>query len=165
MNYFILMNIIIVFAFSITQEVYGSVNEKFTAVLNGSNVLPPIKSDSSGIAEIEFVKDIAGRITAVSYNITIHNPTNITAIELHNAPEKINGTAIAKEFDISNLKKNNDSSIIIGTFGPQSTFLTSLGGKGITTLDSLEREMQMNQVYIDIHSLKHPQGEIRGQFH
>jgi hypothetical protein len=144
-------------------SIYAQTEDMYIANLNGSQVVPPINTNASGIATFLFYGDFF-MTEGVSYNITAQNISNITAIELRSAPEDVNGRLLTGDFSIAtDYKKTNVVSE--GELNLNTDFTGDLMGKGESEFDALKRIINDNEVYIEIHTEKYPAGEIRGQFY
>ncbi|ALI36869.1 CHRD domain protein [Candidatus Nitrosocosmicus oleophilus] len=157
--------------------VWGQTNSTYIASLNGTNVLPSAYANSSGIGEIVISRDSEGNVYEVVYNILLKNISNILTVDLHNAPEGINGTTTYSIYDIFSIPRvdQNSSSVVLRGSLDLINFESTLGGKADPSLlfsgsnpftyEALERELLFNRTYIDVHTAKFPEGELRGQLH
>lgn len=114
----------------------------YATELAGSNEVPPVTSDASGTG------DFAYNFTtnALTYTITVANPGNLqlTAMHIHHAGEGSTGPAI------------HDLNLAATTSGFVET--------GSVTLSGIEEAALVNgQLYVNVHSSTHSEGEIRGQ--
>ena len=88
-----------IFGISVTYSIYGQTTTKYIAILNGDNVLPPVKTNGFGIAEIVFNNTGPMRFNHEAYyNTTFYNLSPIKTIELKNEAEGFNGTPVFKRF-------------------------------------------------------------------
>lgn len=148
-------------------NVHGQSEERKIAHLNGSQVMPSTNTNASGKAIFDFVLDedfLFSGFKQVSYNITVQNISDINLIDIHNNKEKRFGLSVI-EIPISPNEINTDPVAVYGNITNQDTFSDSLAGKGESSLDALKREVNNGEIYIDIHTSKYPEGEIRGQLY
>jgi CHRD domain len=138
--------------------------EGFRAILNGSEVSPPVSTNLSGIAQLVLEKS---EPLNLNYNVTItgidnnNNDNNITSVHLHNGIRGYNGTEI-KELKI--LPGYNENGIVAkGNLSASDSFSSELAGKGDLALDSLIQYIGKGEVYLDVHTQDNPHGELRGQ--
>jgi hypothetical protein len=135
----------------------------FKAILNGSEVSPPVSTNLSGIAQLVLEKS---RPLNLTYNVTItgianSNDINVTSVHLHNGIRGYNGTEI-KELTI--LPVNNENGILAqGNLSASDSFSSELAGKGELALNSLIQYIGNGEVYLDVHTQDNPHGELRGQ--
>ena len=143
-------------------NINGQTEEISIAYLNGSQVLPQVDTNASGKTTFVFFGDNLF-VSGIYYNITVQNISDITAIELHRAPEKINGTLLTNDFQIAS---NYQATNVVSEGDIDNlpfTFTSDLGEKGEAVYSALKRLIDDKEVYIDIHTKKYPEGEIRGQ--
>jgi hypothetical protein len=137
--------------------------EGFMAILNGSEVSPPVSTNLSGIAQLVLEKSKPLNLT---YNVTItgianNNDNNVTSVHLHNGIRGYNGTEI-KELKI--LPGYNENGIVAeGNLSASDSFSSELAGKGDLALNSLIQYIGNGEVYLDVHTQDNPHGELRGQ--
>jgi hypothetical protein len=137
--------------------------EGFMAILNGSEVSPPVSTNLSGIVQLVLEKSKPLNLT---YNVTItgianNNDNNVTSVHLHNGIRGYNGTEI-KELKI--LPGYNENGIVAeGNLSASDSFSSELAGKGDLALNSLIQYIGNGEVYLDVHTQDNPHGELRGQ--
>ena len=137
--------------------------EGFMAILNGSEVSPPVSTNLSGIAQLVLEKNKPLNLT---YSITItgianNNDNNVTSVHLHNGIRGYNGTEI-KELKI--LPGYYENGIVAkGNLSASDSFSSELAGKGDLALNSLIQYIGNGEVYLDVHTQDNPHGELRGQ--
>src|SRR5688500_19668587 len=92
---FILSPVLILSAVLILSVIgnYGSAhaqeNTEFTATLSGKEVIPPVKTDGTGIANFE-----VGEKNLLSYQINVLNAGKITSVQINHGAVGTNGDAI-----------------------------------------------------------------------
>jgi CHRD domain len=134
----------------------------FTAILNGSEVSPPVSTNLSGVAQFVLEK---GKPLNLTYNVTItgianNKDNNVTNVHLHNGIRGYNGTEI-KELKI--LPGYNENGIVaMGNLSASDSFSSELAGKGELALNSLIQYIGNGEVYLDVHTQDNPHGELRG---
>ena len=117
--------------------------QEFTALLSGANEVPPVPTNATGLATLD-LDNATGQIDFVVSEVGIDAPT---MAHIHEAP--------------------------VGVNGPVKVDLLALGGgmlhpdmplMGSTTLTPAQiSTMKSEGFYVNVHSLAHPGGEIRGQ--
>jgi CHRD domain len=137
--------------------------EGFMAILNGSEVSPPVNTNLSGIAQLVLERNTPLNLT---YNVTItgivnSNDNNVTSVHLHNGIRGYNGTEI-KELNISP-GYNENGLVAKGNLSTSESFSSELAGKGELVLNSLIQYIGNGEVYLDVHTQDNPHGELRGQ--
>jgi hypothetical protein len=165
---FLLLSLSIAF-FGITEIVPLTLNsivaqqeERFTAKLKGSEVSPPVSTDATGEADFILHREQPVRLF---YNVSINgiagSSNNVTGIHLHNGIGGYNGTVIAE----LPIKQEHERSgvLVVGNLNGSSNFSNELSGKGEFAISSLINYTDNDRVYLDIHTMDYPSGELRGQ--
>jgi hypothetical protein len=177
MNQFFSMGLILIFG-SILMiagiNQYGLAdaqgNTSFTATLSGKEVVPPVETGGTGMANFE-VSD-----NSISYQINVLNAGKITSVQIHKGVAGTNGDVLATVFKpkgnsgnlIDDLPKISDISSITqksSSFSASGNIKEdSLTGpmKGKTIAD-LVLAMQSGETYVNVQTEDHPEGELRGQ--
>lgn len=150
---------------------YAQGKPDFIATLTGKEVVPPVETAGTGIANFEVLDN------SVNYQINVLDAGRITSIQIHNGTMGTNGDVIVTLFKskdngtnlIENMSKISDISLTTqqrsSSFSASGNFnvsdLTgSLAGK---TINDLVLVMQSDETYVNVHSEDHPEGELRGQ--
>jgi CHRD domain len=161
---------------------YAQGDNEFTATLSGKEVVPPVKTDGTGVANFEASQN------TVNYQINVLNAGTITTVEIRSGGSGSNGDVLVTVFkdnndnnnnkgdlfgddfpklsqnfpkisDVSSTTQKSSSFSFSGNF--QATDLTgSLAGK---TLNDLVSAMQSGNTYVIVNTEEHPEGELRGQ--
>src|SRR5688572_25242488 len=110
MNRIFSIGIIIIFGSILTiaginlyELAYAQGNSILTATLSGKEVVPPVSTGGTGMANFE-VSD-----NSISYQINVLNAGKITSVEIHKGTAGTNGDAIAIVF-----KPKNSSGNLLG---------------------------------------------------
>lgn len=123
----------------------------FVAELSGKNVVPPVKSDAAGMAKFTFDKNMK----SMHYVVHLQNADSVVMTHIHHASKGKNGPIAVWLFKYD----NKPVSIKNGVLSQGD-----ITNKDIN-LDSLRTWMEHGDTYVLVHTVKHPQGEIRGQIH
>jgi len=182
MNKIFSIGIIIIFGSILTMSginlyelAYAQGNSSLTATLSGKEVVPPVSTGGTGMANFE-VSD-----NSVSYQLNILNAGKITSVEIHKGAAGTNGEAIAIVFKpknssgnllgdlpkIGDLPKFSD----ISSTQKSSSFSASgninesslIGPMKDKTISDLISALQSGETYVVVHTEDHPKGELRGQ--
>src|SRR5579884_354858 len=118
---------------------HAAAREVFVAVLSGGYEVPPVETRATGAAELT----VTGR--ALRY---------VTGVYLHIGRAGEEAPAVA---DLAEGVKAGPVSGVVaqGTLGPAAL--------RETTLRQLLQALRKNEVYVTVHTLAHPGGELRGQ--
>ncbi len=151
---------------------YAQGKPDFIATLSGKEVVPPVKTAATGIADFIVLDN------SVNYQINVLDAGKITSIQIHNGTMGINGDVIvtlynkikdngtnliqekmSKFSDISSTIQRSSSFSASGNF--QASDLTGpLAGK---TINDLVLAMQNDETYVNVHTEDQPEDELRGQ--
>ncbi|MCY1719512.1 CHRD domain-containing protein [Prolixibacteraceae bacterium Z1-6] len=127
----------------------------FRAHLSGENEVPSVWTDASGQAVFQLSKDG----TELSYKLIVDSIENVRMAHIHMAPAGTNGGVVAW------LYPSSPPPILID--GPYEGILakgvlTDANVVGMTLMD-LVHKMYEGNTYVNVHTVQHPGGEIRGQ--
>ena len=127
-----------------------SQNSKFISNLLGSNEIPPITSKAAGMAEFTTMN------SSISYNVIIESIHGVTSGHIHFGKPWENGKVVATLFNFNsprNKVSEHGQINATGLSGP-------LKGRPISDLISA---IENGNAYVNIHTQKNVNGEIRGQ--
>ncbi|MCC6346891.1 MAG: CHRD domain-containing protein [Nitrospirales bacterium] len=125
-----------------------------SAKLTGDEVVPPVKTDAKGEATLHMDKD--GK--KLDYTVTASNIENVTAAHIHMGKKGENGPPVAP-LTVEKKKGKTSGTIAKGALSAKD-LMGSLKGK---TLHDLITEIENGNAYVNVHTEKYPDGEIRGQ--
>lgn len=120
----------------------------YTARMNASNATPPTKEDGTGLASIR----IYGH--TLQYTVTVSGLSGpATAAHIHVGADGVSGPPVYT-FTIKNVAKGKLSE---GTIDLSKNVSNGVSG------DSLRVLLDNGNAYVNVHTAKHPGGEIRAQ--
>ena len=125
-------------------------NNKLVANLLGSNEIPPITSTAAGMAEFTPTNN------SISYRVIIESIDGVTSGHIHLGKPWENGKIIATLFNFNSPRDKVSEHGLINA----SDLSGPLQGKPISNLISA---MENGNAYVNIHTQKNMNGEIRGQ--
>ena len=134
---------------------YSFAAEKsFKAMLVGSESVPAVETMAKGDATFTPIKDEEG----LSYYVTVSDIDNVTAAHIHLGKKGENGPPVAL---ITNDKKAGKFSgtIAEGTITKKDL----MGSKTGKSVEDLIKQIKKGNAYLNVHTDKYPNGEIRGQ--
>jgi len=142
LNGFLNWNGFTIFAFS--------QNSKFISNLLGSNEIPPITSKAAGMAQFTTLN------SSISYNVVIESINGVTSGHIHLGKPWENGKVVATLFNFNSPRDKVSEHGLINA----SQLTGPLQGKPISDLISA---IENGNAYVNIHTQKNVNGEIRGQ--
>jgi hypothetical protein len=127
----------------------------YKAELSGGAVVPEVTTTAKGAAEFEAT--MGGK--ELKYKLTVEGIENVTAAHIHIGKKGKNGPPVAGLF--AGPKKEGTFS---GTLGEgtitDKDLVGPLAGK---TVKDLIKALRSGELYVNVHTDKYPDGELRGQ--
>lgn len=128
---------------------------RYAVKLAGHDETPPVSTKATGIA---YIRRIA-HDTKLSYILKVRDITGVTMAHLHLAPKGQEGPPVADLYKGPEKKGKFSGTLAKGTITDKD--LTGpMQGK---TIKDLIKEIKGGNVYVNVHTAAHPNGEIRGQ--
>jgi hypothetical protein len=135
----------------------------FETVLDGKQVSPPVNTTGSGNASLFYKHDVSELNNFLLYNISVSNIDDVTRVHLHQGTYGVNGTLSNNLTILPNYEKTGILSN--GNISNNNSFQYELSGKAKDVIDIIMKYLRSGEMYIDIHTKKYPEGEIRGQIY
>ncbi|HEY8240981.1 MAG TPA: CHRD domain-containing protein [Kiritimatiellia bacterium] len=152
--------------------------EVYRAWINGAQEVPPVATDARGrfflrIDELDDHDDDdddddwdddwdddkhGGAATSARYVLIVALVSNVTAAHLHMAPTGTNGPVVVSLFN-GQLLGTVNGVLSSGTITSNS-LVGPLAGQGI---QALKNAMDAGRIYVNVHTVQNPSGEMRGQ--
>jgi hypothetical protein len=148
-----------------TTSVFAPLTEGriFETVLDGRQVSPPVNTTASGNASLFYKSDVSESNNFLLYNISVNNIEDVTQVHLHQGTYGVNGTISNNLTILPNYEKTGILST--GNISKNNSFQYELSGKAEDVIDVIMKNLGSVEMYIDIHTKKYPDGEIRGQIY
>ncbi|WP_195576641.1 CHRD domain-containing protein [Paenibacillus sp. 1001270B_150601_E10] len=127
----------------------------FKAFLSGQNEVPPVRTAASGNAS--FTSNRSN--TRLAFRLTVRNIAQVTQAHIHLGRRGENGPVVAFLFGQSKFGITVRRGVIQGTLTNQD-LVGPLQGR---TISDLIREIRNGNAYVNVHTIRFPNGEIRGQ--
>lgn len=167
---FILSSVLLLYGVGNSESVYAQENTDFTATLSGKEVIPPVKTDGTGIANFEVGKN------SLYYQINVLNAGKITSVQINKGAVGTNGDAIvtlieSEDNDVNLIGNIPTLSGVTSTTQSSSSFSAS-GNVNVAdftgpfkdkTIADLVKAMQSGETYVNVQTEDYPEGELRGQ--
>ena len=125
------------------------------AMLTGTEVVPPVETKASGEATFTLSKD--GK--ELAYTLTVKDIENATAAHIHAGKKGENGGPLAGLFTGPKKEGTFSGELAKGTI-TEKELMGPLAGKQVKDLVKIIKE---GGAYVNIHTEKNPNGEVRGQ--
>lgn len=125
----------------------------FRTHLSGDEEVPPVETNAQGQAT--FQSNEAG--DALEYRLIVANIDDVVAAHVHCAPAGENGPVGVTLFGGGPVSANG--TLAEGTI----TEPDDGNGCGWSDLDDVLAALRSGETYVNVHTLAHPPGEIRGQ--
>jgi CHRD domain len=150
---------IFLFAGQLTAFVYtgpANADELFKAILTGDQEVPPVATETTGRALLRLNK----AQTEIEIQLSVSDGVRITQSHIHCAPAGVNGPIIIF------LAGNHPAGLDIdgkwvsnATIKDTSIVNTACG----STVAAVAQQMRNGNTYVNVHSVAHGGGEVRGQ--
>ena len=139
-------------------------NEReFKAQLSGAEEVPPVVTDTTGAVEVEFNVDE----TKAEFELDVNNGVRVTQAHIHCAAKGVNGQIVVflagfhdRGWDVNGSWVEN-TTITDANVIPRAP--TAACPFAINTLSDVARAAREGFAYVNVHTVAHPGGEIRGQ--
>ncbi len=127
----------------------------FTAKMSGKEVVPVVETMATGVADFNLSKD--GK--ELTYSLRLTDIENVTAAHIHGAVMGKNGGPVAGLFAGPKKDGKFSGEIAKGTITDKD-LIGPLSGK---TVGDLVKMIKDGGAYVNVHTEKYPDGEVRGQ--
>lgn len=170
---FILSAVLILSAIDNYGSTYAQENTEFTATLSGKEVIPPVKTDGTGIANFQAGENL------LYYQINVLNAGKITSVQINHGAVGTNGDAIVTlieskddDDDDVNLIGNIPTLTGVASTKQSSSSFSASGNVNVAdltgpfkdkTIADLVIALQNGETYVNVQTEDHPDGELRGQ--
>jgi hypothetical protein len=138
---------------------WAAAPKTFTAQLTGSQEVPPVQTKATGQATFKLSQD--GK--SLDYNLSAANLTNITMAHIHLGLPGKNGPAavwLYPSHPYPETKVEKFSGVLAKGTITAKDLKGPLSGK---PLQVLIKDMESGRAYVNIHTVAHPEGAIRGE--
>ena len=149
---FIAVTITMVSAITFSNHIVFAQKDKFNAKLSGQEEVPPVQTTASGMAWFKPMQD------KVWFKVNVTDMQGVTQAHIHTGKVGENGPVVVT------LYKSDTPQPINGklAYGNITTNLLEGPMKG-KQLSDLATAMSNGSTYVNVHTEKQPNGEIRGQ--
>ncbi len=127
----------------------------FKAALSGSSESPAISTPAKGSATFEL--DKTGK--ELKYKVTVNDIEDVTAAHVHYGMKGKDGPPVAA-IDIKGSKTGKFSGVLAEGMITDKDLVGPLKGKSV---EDLVKDIKSGELYLNVHTAKYPNGELRGQ--
>jgi hypothetical protein len=128
--------------------------EPFSAMLSGGEEVPPVDTVATGVASFT----VEGG-ESIKYDVNVTGMDKVTAAHINNAPKGENGEVIVTLFKADSATGQISGSLANGSITASNLEGQMQGSPFRDIIWALER----GEAYVNVHTEKNPNGEIRGQ--
>ncbi len=147
--------LIVLFAVLLTTSLAVAASMTFTTTLTGKESVPPVATKTKGEAVFTLSKD--GR--ELTYMLKVTDIEDVTAAHIHAGKMGTEGPPVAGLFG-GPKKDGMFSGKLAEGIITDKNLVGPLAGK---TLGDLVTMIKSGDAYVNVHTIKHPGGEVRGQ--
>lgn len=133
----------------------GRLINTFRAILNGRSEVPRVRTRATGNASFE----LRNRGNQLRFQLNVRNISGVTQAHIHLGRRGMNGPVVAFLFGPSKFGISVRNGVVRGVLTNRD-LIGPLQGK---TIRDLVREFRNGNAYVNVHTIQHPNGEIRGQ--
>jgi hypothetical protein len=130
-------------------------NQLFFAILEGSEEVPPVRTDAFGFAKFKVSRDER----RIGYRLTVNNLDNFTQAHIHLGRRGVNGPVVVFLFGPADPGISVNKGVVEGIITADD-LVGPLMGQSLSDLIELMRD---GKTYVNAHTVQNPDGEIRGQ--
>ena len=127
----------------------------YTAHLSGAEEVPPVDTDATG----QTVLRLNGDGTALQFRLIVANIDDVTQAHIHVGAEGVNGPVVAFLFGEVSGDGTSNGVLATGTITADD-LMGPLAGR---SLGALVAKLNSGTAYVNVHTVDHRGGEIRGQ--
>jgi hypothetical protein len=141
--------------------------DRYWTALTGDQQIPPVTTDARGYVGLKFQDDL----TRVAYIVNAENIGNVTGIYIYQSDKNQTGTVVLDLLKGTKKVKKHVEQVLNTTPEGKITGTLSIGGamrddlqgqlKG-KPLSDLYNLMVKGSIYVSIHTIDFPHGEVRG---
>lgn len=138
---------------------------EFGARLSGAEEVPAVVTDTSGKVEIVLNADE----TKLEFELAVRKGVRVTQSHIHCAPKGVNGPIVVflagfhnRGWDVNGRWVENATATDANVMPPPAGSTCPVP---LNNLRDLAAAIRQGNTYVNVHTVAHPGGEIRGQLH
>lgn len=148
----LLLSILIIIPFYTFNTAFSE-DKKYFTPLTGMEEVPPVNTNSTGIALFELLNN------HLDFKVNVTNLENIKSAQIHLGEFGQNGEIIVSLLKSLSPVDVHNGTLVEGQVTP-SELVGPMKGK---TINELVQLFNNTKTYVNIHTEQYPNGEIRGQ--
>ncbi|KEF38549.1 CHRD domain-containing protein [Schinkia azotoformans MEV2011] len=130
-------------------------NELFFANLSGSEEVPPVETNATGLIKFKVSSDRQ----RIGYKLTVNKLANFTEAHIHLGHRRINGPVVVFLFGPIDPNISVNKGVVEGVITADDL----VGPLQGASIPELLRLIRAGRAYVNVNTAQHPNGEIRGQ--
>jgi hypothetical protein len=137
-------------------------HQNFVAPLSGGEEVPPVDTNARGQTLFRLNADE----TAIDFKLIVANLKDTTQAHIHCGAAGVNGPVVAFLFGLVEDGVTTNGILSQGTVTPADVIPrpdSAACPGGVADFDDLVEKMRSGEAYVNVHTVAHPPGEIRGQ--
>jgi hypothetical protein len=138
---------------------------EFGARLTGAEEVPAVVTDTKGKVEIVLNADE----TKLDFELSVRKGVRVTQSHIHCAPKGVNGPIVVFLAGFHNRGWDVDGTWVENATATDDNVIPPAAGSTcpvpINNLRDLAAAIRQGNTYVNVHTVAHPGGEIRGQLH
>ncbi|MED4352888.1 CHRD domain-containing protein [Schinkia azotoformans] len=130
-------------------------NELFFANLSGSEEVPPVETNATGLIKFKVSSDRQ----RIGYKLAVNKLANFTEAHIHLGHRRINGPVVVILFGPIDPNISVNKGVVEGVITADDL----VGPLQGASIPELLRLIRAGRAYVNVNTAQHPNGEIRGQ--
>jgi hypothetical protein len=132
--------------------------QRFRANLTGSHEVPPVTTETTG----DFWFKVMSDNSSADFRLRVRDGNDVTGAHLHCGVAGQNGPVVAHLF--GNIPGGFDVDGALAEFTLHTAnIVANECSPAITNITQLAEAVRAGRIYVNVHTVAHPDGEVRGQ--
>lgn len=153
----IMCGIIALLSLIFATTAFAAADNRFDADLKGSEEVPSVITQMTGDSRFKYEEDE----DMIDFRLRVRNGNDITMAHLHCAPKGQNGPVVVTLFGM--IPGGFDVNGELADYSIHDANIVAGACPGITNVETLVQAIRDDKIYVNVHTVAHPSGEIRGQ--
>lgn len=153
----LICGMIALFSLIFATTAFAASNSRFDTDLKGSEETPPVSTTMTGDARFKYEE----RDNTMAFRLKVRNGNDVTMAHLHCAPKGQSGPIVVTLFGM--IPGGFDVNGELADFTIHDANIVQGACPGISNVQTLAQAIRDGKIYVNVHTVAHPNGEIRGQ--